>query len=301
MPPLSDPLPGGLRFNPQLQVVDGVVCAVPVSVMDILQRGEWAAEMASHDQPVFADPPLVLGHHPHGVIGGHLDLDVSVGVESPGTNRLDVGGAAMPEEREGVQAPGVLDPLVASSTQAARSTLVGLTASTCAHGVAVHTPILTGSEAGLKAERVGLVPPEYVCGDECEHDEPKPVTDLHATAIDRGWYAEIRHSRGGVVGGTGKQLAVADMWSVRFRRDGWMGYAVRRGAAWSSICVAGVELPPFLKLGLNGLKVWLANPDQPAEWYAEVVRIEAERAAATKAKAAASRAAAGTKRIDHAD
>ncbi len=154
------------------------------------------------------------------------------------------------------------------------------------------------------SERIELVPPEYVCRPAreggCEHTPPAPVSTLADAAWAAGWQREVRHSRGGVVGGTGKQLAVADMWSVRFRRDGWMGYAVRRGAAWSSVCVAGASLPPFLKLGVTGLKVWLAEPDQPAEWYAEVVRLEAERAAATKAKAAATRAAGGTKRIDHA-
>jgi hypothetical protein len=155
------------------------------------------------------------------------------------------------------------------------------------------------------SERVELVPPEFVCPPAreggCEHVPPGPVSDLCDLAWANGWQHEYRHSRGGVVGGTGKQLAVADTWSVRFRRDGWMGYAVRRGAAWSSVCVAGEKLPPFMKLGVTGLKVWLAEPDQPASWYAEVVRIEAERAAAQKERAKASAAARGTKRIDHAD
>lgn len=155
------------------------------------------------------------------------------------------------------------------------------------------------------SERAELIPPEYVClparEGGCEHGCPKPVSDLYDHAYGLGWTVEYRHSRGGVVGGTGKQLAVADMWSVRFRRDRWMGYAVRRGAAWSSVCVAGETLPPFLKLGVTGLKEWLAEPDRPASWYAEILRAEAERVAAQKERAKASAAARGTKRIDHAD
>ncbi len=151
------------------------------------------------------------------------------------------------------------------------------------------------------SERAELLPPEYVCGDACVHDLAKPVEDLRALAAGHGWQVLVQHSRGGVVGGTGKQLAVADMWSVRFRRDRWMGYAVRRGDAWSSVCVAGETLPPFLKLGITGLKEWLAEPERPASWYADIVKAEAERAAAQKARAKASAAARGTKRIDHAD
>ncbi len=146
-----------------------------------------------------------------------------------------------------------------------------------------------------------LVLPEYVCEDICAHPIPKPVADLAALADDHRWDVASRHSRGGVVGGTGKQLAVAELWSVRFRRDGWMGYAVRRGSAWSSVCVAGVDLPPFLGLGVTELGQWLAEPDRDAEWYQAIRDRKAEQAAATKARAAASRAAAGTKRIDHAD
>ncbi len=163
------------------------------------------------------------------------------------------------------------------------------------------------------SERTLLTPPEYVCppfGSTPEggikvgrfgcHEAPGPVEGLALDAWDHDWQVLTQHSRGGVVGGTGKQLAVADMWSVRFRREGWMGYAVRRGSVWSSVCVAGVDLPPFLGLGVTELGQWLADPARDASWYQAIRDRKAEQAAATKARAAASRAAAGTKRVDHA-
>lgn len=136
------------------------------------------------------------------------------------------------------------------------------------------------------SEPVAIVPPEFVCG-MCHHVPPGPVGDLDGLAVGKGWATRVQHSRGMVMGGTGKQLAVADMWSVRFRRDGWMGYAVRRGAAWSSIAVAGATLPPFLAFGVTELRHWLADPSSDPALLDEVRRREADRAMKAKAAAAA--------------
>jgi hypothetical protein len=84
------------------------------------------------------------------------------------------------------------------------------------------------------------------------------------------------------MGGAGKQLADAEMWSVRFRQGSWQGYAVRRGGAWESTCVAGAALPPFMALGVTDLHQWLADPDRPAQWYQLLRRKAAEQALAAK-------------------
>lgn len=118
------------------------------------------------------------------------------------------------------------------------------------------------------AERVELVAPEFVCEPNgCDHPMPGPVSELRDVAILAHWKARVRHSRGGVMGGAGKQLAVAEIWSVRFRRGAWQGYAVRRDDGWDSVCVAGETLPPFMALGVADLRLWLAEPERGAEWY----------------------------------
>jgi hypothetical protein len=133
------------------------------------------------------------------------------------------------------------------------------------------------------SERAELVPPEFVCpASGCDHAVPGPVADLRDLAIIKHWKVRVRHSRGQVMGGNGKQLDVADMWTVRFQRPGWMGYASRRGDAWDSVCVTGRTLPPFLALGVTDLKEWLAQPDQPAEWYDKIRKRVADGALASK-------------------
>jgi hypothetical protein len=108
------------------------------------------------------------------------------------------------------------------------------------------------------------------------------VSELINLLRERGWQLRWQHSRGGVMGGAGKQLAPAEMWSVRFRRGAWQGYAVRRGGAWDSVCVAGEALPPFLALGVTDLRVWLADPAQPPEWYDKIRKRVAGAALASK-------------------
>lgn len=93
------------------------------------------------------------------------------------------------------------------------------------------------------------------------------------------------------MGGNGKQLAVADLWSVRFRRGEWMGYAVRRGAAWDSVCVTGATLPPFMRLGVTALREWLADPDRPPAWYGEILLKQDAQALAAKQVACPGRGA----------
>lgn len=124
-------------------------------------------------------------------------------------------------------------------------------------------------------EAVDLEGPSMVCptgpAGACGHEAPTVVVGLVGTARGCGWLVEVGHSRGRVMGGTGKQLAAAEMWSVRFRRPGWQGYAVRRGAAWSSVCVAGETLPPFLALGTGELAEWLADPSACGPWWYQAI------------------------------
>lgn len=133
--------------------------------------------------------------------------------------------------------------------------------------VAPPRMVVEGSEKILAPEpsqRVELIPPELVCGDFCGHAQPGPVTELWRTAVDAGWSALVRHSRARNMQADGKQGAkVEDFWSVRFRRDDWAGYAVRRGDLWDSVCITGVALPPFLALGMTDLRQWLAAPERP--------------------------------------
>lgn len=151
---------------------------------------------------------------------------------------------------------------------------------------AVGYPVPFGAVARVREPGVvpipPLVAPELVCSSGCGHEVPKPVAQLAVQAHLDGWQVEHRHSRGQVVGGTGKQLAVAEMWSVRFRRGSWAGYAVRRGGAWDSVCVTGADLPPFLHLGVTGLKEWLEQPERGERWYADVVEREAAQKLAAK-------------------
>lgn len=120
-------------------------------------------------------------------------------------------------------------------------------------------PELQGAAQGVEA-----VP----CGDFCAHAQPGPVTAVWGAAVDAGWTALVRHSVVGVV----------DWWSVRFGRnlpDGgaFAGYAVRRGDVWTSVCVTGETLPPFMELGVTELRIWLADPAACGEaWFGEVRR-----------------------------
>lgn len=130
----------------------------------------------------------------------------------------------------------------------------------------------------------------------CGHSAPAPVTSLLSLAHGLGWRAVVQHSRGGVMSGA-KQLADKDLWSVRFASTkglGWQGYAVRRGDAWESVCVTGRDLPPFLKLGVTDLKEWLEQPDQPASWYADIVKRVSDQKARQKAAARERAAQRGT-------
>jgi len=123
----------------------------------------------------------------------------------------------------------------------------------------------TCSYAGHEKAVSGAV----VCrGEYCGHALPAPVHALDADAMAAGWDTVVRHS---VLGGK-------HVWSVRFRRSGaWAGYAVRRGDAWTSVCITGETLPPFLALGVTDLRQWLADPAACGEAWVEAAR---QRAAA---------------------
>lgn len=105
---------------------------------------------------------------------------------------------------------------------------------------------------------------EFSCGLLCIHEVPNPVRDLWDACDRSGWVVLEMHSRGTPAGAR----TVKEVWSVRFRRPGWMGYAVRAGDSWTSVCIAGDSLSPFLDLGVTELREWLVNPEQEASWYA---------------------------------
>lgn len=115
------------------------------------------------------------------------------------------------------------------------------------------------------------VPPEFVCEPNgCAHPAPGPVSELINVTRELGWDVRWQHSRGRVMGGAGKQLAAAEIWSVRFRRGARQGYAVRRDDGWDSVCVAAETLPAFMALSVTDLRQWLAEPECGVEWYDEI-------------------------------
>jgi len=113
------------------------------------------------------------------------------------------------------------------------------------------------------------------------HSLPGPVGDLMHEAWRSGWLVLVRHSRGKPAGAR----TISDLWSVRFRRPGWAGYAVRRGDVWTSVGVSGETLTPFLDLGVTELRTWLADPEQAPEWYAKIKKRVADAALAGKQRA----------------
>lgn len=123
---------------------------------------------------------------------------------------------------------------------------------------------------------VEAVAPELVCPpDACGHAVPGPMLDLMMLFTEHGWITSHWHSRGKPAGAR----AVAEMWSVRFRRGTWAGYAVRRGGAWGSVCITGTALPPFLALGVTELREWLADPEACGPAWCDAIRAKVARAA----------------------
>jgi hypothetical protein len=131
------------------------------------------------------------------------------------------------------------------------------------------------------AEPVQTPGPGFVCPAWCVHGEPGPVTDLANVAAERGWRVRVQHSRGVLAGAS----TVNDLWSVRFRRPGWAGYAVRVGDAWKSVAVSGETLPPFLALGVTELREWLKQPERPVSWYAAIRKRVRDQDLASKVRA----------------
>lgn len=121
-----------------------------------------------------------------------------------------------------------------------------------------------------------------VCPPDCVHAVPSPVTDLLLAGLAAGWQTVQQHSRGKPAGAR----TVSEIWSVRFRRPGWAGYAVRVGAAWKSVAVSGETLPPLAgALGVTELREWLEQPERDASWYAKIKKRRAEQELAGKQRA----------------
>lgn len=147
-----------------------------------------------------------------------------------------------------------------------------------------------GIAAQREVERVPHPAPEVSTRDPRPESvsEPLTVTDLAVYAGARGWAVTVAYSRGnGVHGTTGRPTALAEYWSVRFARGGYAGYAVRRDGTWHSVAVRGLELPPFLAMGITELKQWLEQPERPAQWYSDIVTRRAEQKAAARQSAKA--------------
>lgn len=56
-------LPGAVRADLQLKVLDPVVSAVPVDVVNLLVTRERPSEVASHDNSVLEDVPAPSAPH----------------------------------------------------------------------------------------------------------------------------------------------------------------------------------------------------------------------------------------------
>lgn len=133
-----------------------------------------------------------------------------------------------------------------------------------------------------RSERAEGVAPEFAHTIGCLCPAPGPVFELEALAAAEGWAVMTRHSRGTPAGAR----TVKDVWSVRFRRrdewGAWMGYAVRAGESWNSVCIAGDSLPPFLAAGVTELREWLQQPAREEQWYAGIRQRRAAQELAAK-------------------
>jgi hypothetical protein len=126
------------------------------------------------------------------------------------------------------------------------------------------------------------VPPKLVCPPGCPHPMPGPVQDLQALALRLDWKTSVVHSRGKPAGAR----TVSDLWSVRFRRLRWAGYAVRIGDTWKNVAVSGDTLTPLVSvLGVTELREWLKQPEQDQEWYSKIKKRRADAALAGKTRA----------------
>lgn len=130
-------------------------------------------------------------------------------------------------------------------------------------------PICATARTEAACTFTGRTEPEQreMCASGCGHVRPGPVSDLFGAALLAGWAAEVRHTK------PRDPIFGKDAWSVRFRRGGrWAGYAVRRGDVWTSVCITGHSLPPFLALGVTELRQWLADPEGCGDAWTEVIR-----------------------------
>jgi len=144
--------------------------------------------------------------------------------------------------------------------------------------------VLGDAEAAYPAPEVsslaGLMPPQ---------GWPAAVESLAAAGSVRGWDVRRQWARGCLPHATtGAPGAVQDSYAVRFAREGWGAWTVRRGAGWPFVWMWGLTLLPFGLGNVTDLKTWLTfgGTNDPVFFDAIRVRV-AEQEAARKAAALA--------------
>lgn len=157
----------------------------------------------------------------------------------------------------------------------------------------VQGDALVRTEVVDASEVVEYPVPRVSSLDDVEGDWPGPVLKLEADARGLGWTTRRAYSRGCFPHGTtGRPLAERDVFSVRFAREAWQGYAIYTGGKWESIFVTGAALLPFGKMGRTELGEWLTCPGRDESWY-DAIRERERLAEARKREAAAVRARKG--------
>jgi hypothetical protein len=136
--------------------------------------------------------------------------------------------------------------------------------------------------------------PEWTSRDDVSAPDVPTVQALADRARAAGWVVDVASSRGSVPhGSTGRPTAVKTLWSVRMRHpDGVAAYAVRAGAAWSSVMIWGKSITWFPYASITDLGEFVdAAGDVPPDWFDAIRRRVL--AADAKRKAAPKKAVAG--------
>lgn len=136
--------------------------------------------------------------------------------------------------------------------------------------------------------------PEWTSRDDVSAPDVPTVRALADRARAAGWFVQVASSRGSVPHGTtGRPTAVKTLWSVRMRHPGGVAaYAVRGGAAWSSVMIWGRAIAWFPYASITDLSEFIAAAgDVPPDWFDAIRRRVL--AADARRKAAPRKAAAG--------
>lgn len=143
--------------------------------------------------------------------------------------------------------------------------------------------VLVGAETGYPASEVSSL-----AGLEPSAGWPGPVEKLVAEGSALGWRVRKQWARGYLPHATTGAPGVSqDSYAVRFAREGWGAWAIRRGDSWPFVWMWGTALLPFGLAGVTDLRQWLADPAAcGAEFFDAIRRRVADQEKARKAAAA---------------